>query len=91
MRMAAYRTRVRLIGDILSSTRDGVSLSHLTRQASASHCRVTSIVHTLVNRGLVEQVGSKRSRIYRISERGQDYLQEYRVFRNSLEQCGMPI
>lgn len=89
--MVGHRTRVRLIGDILSGTRDGASVSRLTKQSSASHYRVVSMVQTLVNRGLVEPVDDQGGRMYRISARGRDFLQEYNIFRSSSEKFGIPI
>ena len=49
------------------------------------------MVQTLVNRGLVEPVDEQGNRMYRISARGRDFLQEYNIFRNSSEKFGVPI
>ncbi len=85
--MAVYRTRVRLIGEIMSHAEAGASVSDMARQAGASYCRVSGLLRTLVCQGLVEQAGGT----YRISSRGRDFLREYQTFRRYSESIGMTV
>ncbi|MEK0376183.1 MAG: MarR family transcriptional regulator, partial [Nitrosopumilus sp.] len=72
--MAEYRTHMKIIGDILSTTRDdlqdenGASVTYLIRKANISHSRISRILKTLVSQGLLEQVKSQGSNKYRISQ-----------------------
>ena len=60
--MAEYRTQMKIIGDILSTTRDdlqdedGATVTYLIRKANISHSRISRILKTLVSQGLLEQV-----------------------------------
>ena len=56
--MAEYRTQMKIIGDILSTTRDdlqdenGATVTYLIRKANISHSRISTILKTLVSQGL---------------------------------------
>ncbi|MCE2507903.1 MAG: hypothetical protein J4G04_01160 [Nitrosopumilaceae archaeon] len=85
--MAVYRTRVRLIGEIMSYAEVGASVSDMARRAGASYYRVSSLLRTLACQGLVERAGET----YRISPRGRDFLREYQTFRQYSESIGMTV
>ena len=59
--MAEYRTHMKIIGDILATTRDdlqdedGASVTYLIRKANISHSRISTILKTLVSQGLLEK------------------------------------
>jgi len=86
-----------IIGDILSTTRDespdeaGSSVTYLIRKANVSHGRLSKILDTLVQQGLLEQSSSDRACKYRISERGRDFLQAYKGFREFADSFGLRI
>ena len=94
---AVYRTHMSIIGDILSTTRDespdeaGSSVTYLIRKANVSHGRLSKILDTLVQQGLLEQSSSDRACKYRISERGRDFLQAYKGFREFADSFGLRI
>ena len=93
----AYRTHMSIIGDILATTRDdmpdetGASVTYLIRKANVSYARLSRILETLVQQGLLEQTTSERACKYRISERGRDFLQAYRGFRDFADSFGLRI
>ena len=64
--MAEYRTHMKIIGDILSTTKDdlqdgnGASVTYLIRKANVSHSRISRILTTLVSQGLLERVENPR-------------------------------
>ncbi len=95
--MTEYRTHMRIIGDILSTTRDdlqdenGASVTYLIRKANISHSRISRILKTLVNQGLLEQVEVQGSAKYRISQSGREFLQAYKTFRNFADDFGLAI
>lgn len=86
-----------IIGDILATTRDetpdenGASVTYLIRRANVSYGRISKILETLVQQGLLEQMSSERACKYRISERGREFLQAYRGFREFADSFGLRI
>ena len=70
--MAEYRTQMKIIGDILSTTRDdlqdedGATVTYLIRKANISHSRISTLLKTLVSQGLLEQADSQGSNRYKI-------------------------
>ncbi len=95
--MAEYRTHMKIIGDILATTRDdlqdenGASVTYLIRKANISHSRISRILKTLVSQGLLEQVDTKGSNKYRISQSGREFLQAYYTFTNFADNFGLSI
>ena len=86
-----------IIGDILTTTRDevpdeaGASVTYLIRKANISYGRISKILETLVQQGLLEQSNSDRACKYKISSRGREFLQAYRGFREFAETFGLRI
>ena len=95
--MGEYRTQMKIIGDILSTTRDdlqdedGATVTYLIRKANISHSRISTLLKTLVSQGLLEQVDSRRACKYRISMTGKDFLKEYRTFSEFTDNFGLTI
>ena len=93
----AYRTHMSIIGDILTTTRDevpdesGASVTYLIRKANISYGRISKILETLVQQGLLEQTSSDRACKYKISSKGREFLQAYRGFREFAETFGLRI
>jgi len=95
--MAAYRTHMKIIGDILSTTcddlqdEDGATVTYLIRKANVSHSRISLILRTLVSQGLLERVDSPRSNKYKISQTGREFLQAYHTFSGFATNFGLII
>ena len=95
--VSAYRPHMKIIGDILSTTRDdldteeGATVTYLIRKANISHSRISRILKTLVSQGLLEQVESQGSNKYRISQSGREFLQAYYTFTNFADNFGLSI
>ncbi|MDH5568744.1 MAG: MarR family transcriptional regulator [Nitrosopumilus sp.] len=95
--MTEYRTHMKIIGDILSTTRDdlrdedGATVTYLIRKANISHSRISRILKTLVSQGLLEQIESQGSNKYRISQTGREFLQAYKTFTNFADNFGLNI
>lgn len=94
---AVYRTHMSIIGDILATTRDdvpdetGASVTYLIRKANVSYGRISKILETLVHQGLLEQTTSERACKYKISQKGREFLQAYRGFREFADTFGLRI
>ena len=95
--MAEYRTHMKIIGDILSTTRDdlqdedGATVTYLIRKANISHSRISRILKTLVTQGLLERVESDNSNKYKISQSGREFLQAYKTFSSFADNFGLTI
>lgn len=95
--MAEYRTHMKIIGDILYTTRDdlqdedGATVTYLIRKANISHSRISRILKTLVSQGLLEQVDSQGSNRYKISPSGREFLQAYNTFTKFADSFGLNI
>ena len=95
--MAEYRTHMKIIGDILATTRDdlrdeeGATVTYLIRKANISHSRISRILKTLVSQGLLEQVEIQGSNKYKISDSGREFLQAYYTFTNFANHFGLSI
>jgi len=92
-----HRTRMEVIGNILTTTRDYADsdectgITHLIRRVNISHGRISTILNNLVSQGLLEQVNSERSCRYKISMSGREFLSAYKTFRNFSEDFGLTI
>lgn len=95
--MAEYRTHMKIIGDILATTRDdlqdedGATVTYLIRKANISHSRISKILKTLVSQGLLERADVQGSNKYRISQNGREFLQAYYSFTNFADNFGLSI
>jgi len=95
--MVAHRTQIKIIGDILDTTteeideHEGTTVTHIIRKANISHGRLSTILSTLVSQGLLEQVNSKRSCRYKISQSGREFLIAYKTFREFSDDFGLSI
>jgi len=95
--MAEYRTHMKIIGDILATTRDdlqdedGATVTYLIRKANISHSRISKILKTLVSQGLLERADVQGSNKYKISQNGREFLQAYYSFTNFANNFGLSI
>ena len=95
--MAEYRTQMKIIGDILSTTRDdlqdedGATVTYLIRKVNISHSRISTILKTLVSQGLLEQADTQGSNRYKISQSGREFLQAYHSFSKFADNFGLNI
>lgn len=95
--MTEYRTHMKIIGDVLATTRDdlqdedGASVTYLIRKANISHSRISRILKTLVSQGLLEQVETNGANKYKISQSGREFLQAYYTFTTFADNFGLTI
>ena len=95
--MPEHRTQIKIIGEILDTTTneideyEGTTITHIIRKANISHGRLSTILHTLVSQGLLEQINSKRSCRYKISPSWREFLVAYKTFREFSDDFGLTI
>jgi predicted transcriptional regulator len=94
-KLAAYRTHVSIIADILSTAKqysyegydDGASVTHLIRKANVPHQRLSGMVSLLTQSGLLYEDSTK----YRISDKGIQFLNAYTEFKGFAESFGLKV
>ena len=92
---AGYRTHVSIIADILSTAKQysyegydsGATVTHLIRKANVPYQRLSSIVSTLTQSGLLYEDSAK----YKISEKGIEFLKAYSEFKGFAESFGLKV
>ncbi|RNJ76771.1 MAG: transcriptional regulator [Nitrosopumilus sp. H13] len=95
--MAAYRTHMKIIGEILETTQEdlqdgnGASVTYLIRKANISHSRISGILSTLVSQGLLEQTAGGGANKYKISQSGREFLRAYYAFTRFADSFGLSI
>lgn len=93
--MMSYRHQVRIVSDVLLAVKDGhedgVGVAQLMRKANISYTRLIKILNELTSVGLVEEIRDERSRRYRITYLGLEYLAEYERFSTFVRTFGLEI
>jgi len=82
-----------IIGDILDVTiqggRKGVIISTISRNANLSYYAVLDKCERLISAGLVESTKNDRNRVFRITEKGLQFFQEFRRFQSLVESMNL--
>ena len=88
-----YRSEMGIMGDILDVTlnggQQGVIVSAISRRANLSHYAVLDKCDKLVEAGLVETKRDERNRKFSITEKGLEFFQEFKTFRDLLESMNL--
>ena len=84
-----YRSEMGIIADILGVTMDGglqgVIISAISRRANLSHYAVLEKCQKLIDAGLVESMKDDRNRLYKITEKGIQFFQEFQRFQGVVQ------
>ncbi len=84
-----YRSEMGIIADILGVTMDGgvqgVIVSAISRRANLSHYAVLEKCQKLIDAGLVESMKAERNRLFRITEKGIRFFQEFQRFQGVVQ------
>jgi len=92
---AGYRTHVSIIADILYTAKQysyegyssGATVTHLIRKANVPYQRLSSIVSSLKQSGLLQEDSAR----YRISQKGIEFLEAYSEFKGFAETFGLKV
>ena len=88
-----YRSEMGIMGDILDVTMDGgqrgVIVSAISRKANLSHYAVLDKCEKLINAGLMQSERIDRNRLFKITEKGLDFIQEFQKFQNLIESMNL--
>ena len=84
-----YRSEMGIMGDILNVTmeggRQGTIVSAISRRANLSHYAVIEKCEKLSSAGLVQTLRTDKNRLYTITEKGIEFVQEFRKFQSLLD------
>ena len=88
-----YRSEMGIMGDILDVTmeggRQGTIVSAISRRANLSHYAVIEKCEKLSTAGLVASVRTDKNRLYTITEKGLQFVQEFRRFQSVLDSMNL--
>lgn len=91
--MGKKRGRLQIIHDILSAVRDKggkIKPTHLLYKSNLSHQMMGEYLHDLIAKGFMEEEAlNKRGKQYILTQRGYDYLQEYKKILSFVENFGL--
>ena len=84
-----YRSEMGIIADILNVAMEGgcqgVIISAISRRANLSHYAVLEKCQKLIDAGLVESMKEERNRLYKITEKGIQFFQEFQRFQGVVQ------
>ncbi len=91
-----YRTQVKIIADVLSATKDysgedGAGVTAIILRANLSYSRVAKILKDLVSAGLIEESFNGKVCKYRLSGKGEEFLQAYQKFEEFATSFGLRL
>ena len=93
--MTTYRSQVRVIADLLRAVRDdseeGAKVTVLLRKANMSYSRMIDLTEQLVENGLLVKIPVERGSLYKLSEKGREFLSSMETFEEYAEAFGLKI
>ena len=90
-----YRHHQQILADVLLITQDanrnGVGVTKLCTKSNISHGRLRSLLTTLTGSGLVNQIKFDGKNTFVITEKGSQYLEQYKKFSEIAESMGLEM
>ena len=90
-----YRHHQQILADVLLITQDanrnGVGVTKLCTKSNISHGRLRSLLTTLTGSGLVNQIKFDGKNTFVITEKGSQYLEQYKKFSDIAEGFGLEM
>jgi predicted transcriptional regulator len=95
-RKRAYRSKMRILADMMSAIQsegeDGAGPTKILYAANLSHDRLTQYLDELIEKDLIkEENPESENRIYRITEKGREFLKEFVRMKRFSEAFGIEI
>ncbi len=87
--MKKYRSKLGIIYDILKIIDDEkeIKITKLLSKANLSYSRLQGYIDYLEKNGLIK----KENEVYKITEKGLNFLREYKKFENFVEAFGLEL
>ncbi len=93
--MTTYRSQVRVMADLLRAVRDdseeGAKVTVLLRKANMSYSRMIDLTEQLVENGLLVKIPVERGSVYKLSDKGREFLSSMETFEEYAEAFGLKI
>jgi predicted transcriptional regulator len=88
-----YRSKGRIMADILRAVQEDGSakVTHILYKANLSHDRLTKYLGQLEGSGLLESIELQERTMYRITDKGIEFLSEFRRMEDFAEAFGLDI
>jgi predicted transcriptional regulator len=80
------RGRIQILGDVLALATSGIKKTHIMYRANLSYEQVHLYLEELIGRALIAQDVSSDGVVYRITERGREFLLYYTRLTEFLEE-----
>ncbi|MHA1962680.1 MAG: winged helix-turn-helix domain-containing protein [Candidatus Thorarchaeota archaeon] len=92
----AYRSKVRILADMMraiqSEGEEGAGPTKILYGANLSHDRLTQYIEELVEKELIEDIGSESTtKVYILSEKGREFLREFAKVERFSEAFGIDV
>lgn len=80
------RGKIQIMGDVLSLATSGIKKTHIMYRANLSYEQVYLYLEELISKGLIIQDVSTDGVMYRITEKGREFLSDYMHITELLEE-----
>ena len=94
-RKRAYRSKVRILADMLraiqSEGEDGTGPTKILYAANLSHDRLTQYIDELLEKELIQEIAEGDNRTYLLTEKGREFLMEYKKIERFSQAFGIDV
>jgi len=94
-RKRAYRSKVRILADMLRAIQgegeDGAGPTKVLYAANLSHDRLTQYIEELAQKELIQEVVEGENRTYFLTEKGREFLIEYKKIERFSQAFGIDV
>lgn len=90
--MSKKRDRLQVINDILETIRDKgekTKPTHILYKSNLSHQMMQEYLKELIDKGLVIENSIGRSKTYKLTDKGYEYINEYRLVMRFIDSFGL--
>lgn len=90
--MTKKRSRLQVIRDILSTInkKNGeIKPTHILYKSNLSHSMMDEYLRELISKEFISEKRKKKGKTYSITEKGKDYLDQYKLIINFTESFGL--
>ena len=95
MNVNGRRSKMQVIADILrvveGSSSNRVKPTHILYKANLSHKLLKDHINTLLQKGFIEVEIEKNHTYYKITEKGQKFMSEFRKLEKLSQAFGLPV
>ncbi|MFW9849025.1 MAG: winged helix-turn-helix domain-containing protein [Candidatus Thorarchaeota archaeon] len=95
-RKRAYRSKVRILADMMraiqSEGEDGAGPTKILYAANLSHDRLTQYLDELIEKELIQTIEEdENNRLYLLTEKGREFLNEYKKIERFSQAFGIDV